>query len=229
MNLFPGRARRSSVPRLSAIAAIAALAALSTACARPAETADTGDPALAALRQELIAMGRADQEARDGLDMQAAQDSARLRRMLELDSANSRRLRDLVQKHGWPRKSVVGEEAAQAAFLVVQHSPLRAFQKDMLALLRAAAERDDASRSDVALLVDRVRTQEGKPQLYGTQFQIRADTLMPHEIEDPAGLDARREEMGLAPMADYVARLRTTYKGPVLFDTIPLAADSTVR
>jgi hypothetical protein len=160
-------------------------------------------------------MGRADQQVRDGLNVRSLTDTARLRRMLQVDSTHTERLRGIVRDHGWPGKSVFGEEAAQAAFLIVQHSASHEFQQEMLELLAAAAEAGEAKRSDVAMLTDRVRTNAGQPQLYGTQFRIRDGRLVAHPIEDPAGLDARRAAMGLAPMAEYLAHLRATYAGPV--------------
>jgi hypothetical protein len=107
----------------------------------------------------------------------------------------------------------------------VQHSPSDAFQRDMLPLLVAAADSGEAAAADVALLTDRVRTHEGKPQMYGTQFRIVDGGLEPFPIEDPAGLDARRRRVGLLPMADYVRILRDTYGGPVRMPQ----SDTTIR
>ena len=69
--------------------------------------------------------------------------------------------------------------------------------------------------ADVAMLTDRVRTQEGKLQVYGTQFRIVDGALAPFPIEDPAHLDARREQAGLLPMAEYVKILESTWGGVV--------------
>ena len=172
-------------------------------------------------------MVRADQQLRARMSVDALADTALLRRMLQLDSLHTERLRGIVEAHGWPGKSTYGVDAAQAAFLIVQHSPSHAFQKEMLALLRAAVAAGEAKSSDAAMLTDRVRSHEGRPQLYGTQFSIREGRLVPHPIEDPARLDERRARVGLAPMAEYVAQLRETYRGPVEFDTASARPDST--
>jgi hypothetical protein len=207
----------SLAPGIRRLAAAAILAA--AACAGPRQDAAATRIELA--RAALIEMGRADQQVRAGLSVRSLADTARLRQMMQVDSIHTERLRGIVRDYGWPGKSVFGEPAAQAAFLVVQHSPSHEFQQEMLELLAAAAEAGEARRADVAMLTDRVRTNAGQPQLYGTQFQIRDGRLVAHPIEDPAGLDARRAAMGLAPMAEYVARLRETYDGPV--DSVPSA------
>jgi hypothetical protein len=167
------------------------------------------------LRDELIRLGMADQTARLGFDVETASDSGRLRIVLGIDSSLTNRLRRIVAERGWPGRSLVGREAADAAFLIVQHSPSDAFQREMLPLLQTAADSGEAGTADVALLTDRVRTHEGKPQVYGTQFRIVDGGLEPFPIEDPAGLDARRQRAGLLPMAEYVKMLRSTWGGPV--------------
>jgi hypothetical protein len=167
------------------------------------------------LRDELIRLGMADQTVRLGFSAGTATDTARIRIMLGIDSSLTNRLRRIVAERGWPGRSLVGRDAASAAFLIVQHSPSDAFQREILPLLEAAADSGEAAAADVAMLTDRVRTREGKPQVYGTQFRVVDGHLEPFPIEDPAGLDARRRRVGLLPMADYVRMLQQTYGGPV--------------
>jgi hypothetical protein len=187
----------------------------------------TPDTSVASLRAELIRMGEADQSVRQGLTMASAGDSALIARVAQVDSANSFRLAELVALHGWPLRSRVGEEAAEAAFLVVQHSPSPEFQKRMLESLGEAAEQGEADRSDVAMLMDRVLIHEGRPQLYGTQFRIEDGRLVPYPIADVEGVDAARAGMGLMPMSEYVEALRQTYQGPVEWQPEPDSAADT--
>jgi hypothetical protein len=66
-----------------------------------------------------------------------------------------------------------------------------------------------------ALLVDRVRVGDGKPQIYGTQARPLEDwkghdpVLFP--IEDAVHVDRRRAEVGLMPLNDYLKGLREMY------------------
>jgi hypothetical protein len=200
-----------------------ALAAL-FACARPEPPPEPAGSS--PLRDELIELGRRDQEVREGLTVDFAKDTAKLREMMRVDSANAARLAEIVREHGWPGKSEFGPDAAQAAFLIVQHSESLEFRKEMLALMAAAAAKGEADMSDVATLSDRILNAEGKPQIYGTNFQIRDGRLVPYPIADPARLDERRAAVGLPPMSVYVELLRQVYKGPVDFDTTKLSPDT---
>jgi hypothetical protein len=100
--------------------------------------------------------------------------------------------------------------AAEAAWLIVQHAIAQpAFQRRALELLRAAVRRDEARALKAAMLEDRIRTLEGRPQRYGTQFDWDASgQLSPLPIEDAAGVDARRREIGLRPLEEATQDLR---------------------
>ena len=55
------------------------------------------------------------------------------------------------------------------------------------------------------MLEDRVLVHQGKPQTYGTQFNLGPDTLFHFApTSDLTGLEARRARMGLPPLALYV-------------------------
>lgn len=184
--------------------------------AEPSVVADSV-PALthSSLSEQLVRMGLLDQTVRVGFTVNTAADTGFLRATLGIDSLLTQRLRRIIDEYGWPTWSMVGESAANAAFLIAQHSPSDRFQREVLPLLEAAAAADEAASSDVALLTDRVRTHDGKPQVYGTQFRIIDGVLIPYPIEDLASLDERRARAGLMPMAEYVDMLRQTYGGPV--------------
>ncbi len=81
-------------------------------------------------------------------------------------------------------------------------------------LLRAKA--GEADLPDLALLTDRVLLAQGKPQRYGSQFTTAGDgTMELRPTEDMDGLDARRQVMGLQPLAQYKATLSEAYRKPV--------------
>ena len=129
------------------------------------------------------------------------------------DAANTARLKQLLQGRGWFRRSEVGERAANAAFLIVQHSPDDAFQKAVLAKMEPLLREGDVDGQHYALLYDRIAEGEGRPQRYGTQGTDceGGEYVVPRNLEDPAGLEARRKAMGLMPMSAYLARLKTMY------------------
>ncbi|MEM6292018.1 MAG: DUF6624 domain-containing protein [Myxococcota bacterium] len=120
------------------------------------------------------------------------------------------RLSDLIDDIGWPNVELVGAEAAEAAWLILQHAiSMPALQRRGLALLETEAAHDRAEASNVAMLEDRIRVFEGRAQRFGTQFDWDANgQLSPHPIEDPAGVDARRREVGLPPLDETTAKHR---------------------
>jgi hypothetical protein len=124
-----------------------------------------------------------------------------------IDSANMKRLAEIVDAYGWPGLRFAGA-ASQTAFLVLQHADPNS-QRKYLPLLRAAVDCHDALGDHLALLEDRVRVADGKPQLYGTQ--LRDDPLRFAPIEDEANVDARRRGIGLGPLAGYAKLFGLTY------------------
>ena len=181
-------------------AAIAALLLAAPLAAQPPAADSVRNPAL---RSELLEMGRVDQEVREGFSAERMQDTAFLRRMSSVDSAHTGRMRQILREHGWPGRTLVGAEAANAAFLLIQHTADNELQREGLRLMQAAAP-GEVRLPDVAYLTDRVRVRQGLTQLYGSQFSMVDGRWVADPIEDPARLDERRAAMGLPPMADYV-------------------------
>ncbi len=132
-----------------------------------------------------------------------------------VDVANTDRLREIVEHHGWPGRSLVGEEGAEHAWLLAQHADRQLdFQRQALRLLADAVERGEATRRQLAYLTDRVRLNEGREQLYGTQVAgIRDGCVVPWPVEGPAQLDARRAEVGLEPFEEYAGHFRDLEPG----------------
>jgi hypothetical protein len=137
--------------------------------------------------------------------------------MKVIDAANVERMKAIVNQYGWPGPELVGHDGSEAAFLLVQHADL-AFQQKMLPLVEKAYRSGGLTGQDYALLLDRVRVAEGKPQVYGTQAKRFAEwngpepTLQP--IEDEANVDKRRAEVGLPPLAEYKEFLKRMYFPP---------------
>jgi uncharacterized protein len=166
-----------------------------------------------ALRAELLRMVKEDQEARKEAIKASADDSPAHRKMVEIDRRNTARMKEIIEKYGWPGNSLVGEEGAHAAWLLVQHADReRAFQKRCLTLLEGAVKEREAAPVDLAYLTDRVRVAENKKQVYGTQFRQVEGKLEPYPIEDEKNVDRRRKELGLPPLAEYRRVIEEMYK-----------------
>ena len=173
---------------------------------------------LAAIRTELIAMAAEDQRIRKefvakGVD---ALTPEMIERVRSIDARNTARLKEIIDVHGWPRRSQVGSEGSTAAFLLIQHADQNhAFQKSTLPMIRRAYEEDEAAGEHVAMLTDRVLVAEGKRQLYGTQAKFENGEIVVNPIQDEAEVDQRRAALGLPPLKHYIEHLRQVYGGHI--------------
>jgi Family of unknown function (DUF6624) len=130
-----------------------------------------------------------------------------------VDEENMKWLRGVVEKHGWPTSTLVGQDGANAAWLLVQHSDVNPkFQRRCLDLM-AKLPKDEVPQSNVAYLTDRVLLAEGKKQRYGTQFRLVDGKWKPRPLEDEKNVDKRREEVGLPPLAEYAKLIEQQYGG----------------
>ena len=86
--------------------------------------------------------------------------------VLEIDEIHLSRLKKVVEKHGWPGSSLIGQEGSHAFWLLVQHTPDLTFQQCCLKLLEQAVSNCEASAIDLAYLKDRVLVRGGKKQIY---------------------------------------------------------------
>lgn len=164
-----------------------------------------------ALRAALISRGREDQAVREVFLAGHHQDTTDLRRMSDVDADNTTFLKKIIAERGWPGRSLVGSEASNAAFLIVQHSPDTTFQAQVLPLLEKAYAAGEAQGQQIALLTDRVAVQRGKPQVYGTQASVVNGRFKLNPIADSANVDARRAKLGMPPVAAYMRILDSLY------------------
>ncbi len=161
------------------------------------------------LAAELISLAAEDGRVRDELARDGSLFQGYHPRMQAIHDRNAGRLTQVIDQHGWPGRSMVGEEAAHAAWLILQHAIGHpALQRRGLALLRETA-RGEVHPVEAAMLEDRIRCFEGRGQLYGTQFDWdEAGHLAPLPIEDAGNVDVRRAEIGLGPLAEDLERRR---------------------
>jgi hypothetical protein len=160
------------------------------------------------LREELLAMAGQDQAVRAELAADGSLFEGYHPRMEEVHRRNAKRLRAILDEIGWPGPGLVGEDGAAAAWLIVQHAigdP--SLMRLGLTLLKQAAP-GDVARSHVAMLEDRIRAFEGRPQIYGTHYDWDQDGMLnPLPIEDPDQVNERRHSVGLGPLEENTRRV----------------------
>lgn len=157
------------------------------------------------LSDELMKRFNVDQDVRIRMDKakdRASQDSF-IPEMLKIDTDNTEFIKSQMSKGGFPGESQVGEEAATAAYMLVQHSQDRALQSQVLDIMKAAPKGEHQPQN-IAFLHDRVQVDKDGTQTYGTQFFDEGKGIKLRPIIDPEKLDERRKGMGLGPHKDYL-------------------------
>lgn len=110
-----------------------------------------------------------------------------------VDMVNNDLIKNIIKTSGYPTKESVGKEGMKAFWLLIQHQ-----DKDVK-LQKKCLEICDFELTEKAFLIDRVLLNQGKKQIYGTQFV--------GEIENKENVDKRRAEMGLEPLEEYLKNI----------------------
>lgn len=189
----------------------------------PAESPAAITPTQPQLATELLKRMEEDQVARrlftdllkqsQGKPKEAIEkEQAELTKKLKaVDEGNRLWLSEQIKQFGWPGKSLVGEQAAHAAWLLVQHADADPeFQERCLELMKAAPS-GEVTPIDIAYLTDRVLVARGQPQVYGTQCEEVDGRFQPRACVDPQSLDQRRKEVGLQPIKEYLKVMEEVY------------------
>ena len=162
------------------------------------------------LKLELVRLARLDSQVRSDLIQRGLLFDGYHPEMEEVHGANADRLAEIIAEHGWPSKSLVGHEAFEAAWLIVQHAIGKPqFQRSCLAILKKETANGEIEMSQVAQLEDRILVFEGKAQVYGTQFDWDSnDELSPLPIADPGNVDRLRHSVGLPSLQTSIDLIR---------------------
>lgn len=129
----------------------------------------------------------------------------------EEDKKNRLWLKSVIEKHGWPGKSLVGGQASVYAWIIVQHADQdRNFQKECLERMEALPD-GEVRPVDIAYLTDRILCKTGKKQKYGTQIELKNGKLVPQSIEDEEHVDERRKALGMESLAEYLRAAEKAY------------------
>lgn len=174
-------------------------------------------PDYSLVRQDLQRIHEQDQQIRKAImavGMESDEAVPLFSQMRVLDSVNQVYVRHLLTISGWPARSQVGEQAASAIFLVVQHGN-RALMAQQLPALRKLVRQGEANKTDAALMEDRLRMFSGEKQRYGTQTAdyVRKDgTLVVWPIQRPSRVNRYRQERGFSTTVEQnAARLGAIY------------------
>ena len=160
--------------------------------------------------ETIIGLQNADFELRDKLIYKGQLGEGYNQEMAQLHNHNADELDKIIEIIGFPTVEKLGNEAAYAAWLVIQHSIGKpAFMKKCALLLERAVKENKADPRNLAYLTDRIATFENKPQLYGTQFDWDDNgELSPNHFDDIKKVNQRRKSIGLNMLEEQTEIIR---------------------
>jgi hypothetical protein len=176
------------------------------------------DTALQDTLNRIYTLDQASRMAIDSIGKKYGQNSRQMDSLYDAmsvqDSADQVEIREIPGRRSWPSPDEVGDRASTAVFLVIQHADSQ-MRATYLPVMQEAVKRGAAQPEYMALLVDRLLTEQGKPQLYGSQLKIdSAGKITFFPIADEPRVDQRRASVGLEPLADYARGFGLDYHLP---------------
>ncbi len=112
----------------------------------------------------------------------------------------------ILKEYGYPGYDLVGASGESDFWVMVQHADYDPeFQASVLPLLKKQIDKNNANGSHYGLLVDRVRRNIDKPQLYGTQVEYNYfGQAYIKFLDDSINVNKRRKEFGMELLEEYL-------------------------
>lgn len=146
--------------------------------------------------------------------LQSRQMDSLMQVMEEKDSINLVKVSEIIDRYGWLGIDDIGEKANTALFIVIQHADSLT-QATYLPVMRQAVKNGKAQASQLALLEDRVLTDRGEPQIYGSQVRGKKNGKFEFfPIKDEHNVNKRRAAVGLEPLEVYARNFGIDYHLP---------------
>ncbi|WP_298903821.1 DUF6624 domain-containing protein [uncultured Psychroserpens sp.] len=118
---------------------------------------------------------------------------------------NERKVKDILDKYGWPSKETAGEQGNWTICNVIQHSD-NSVRIQYLPMMRQAVKEKKLEPRFLVRAEDRIATERGELQIYGGQMKYYPETksfnLWP--VFEPENIDKRRTEIGLDSIAIFL-------------------------
>jgi hypothetical protein len=118
---------------------------------------------------------------------------------------NEKKIRNLLDNHGWPTKEKSGERGNWTICNVIQHADNEVRIK-YLPMMQQAVKDKKLEPRFLVRATDRIATEKGELQIYGGQmkFYPATKTFNVWPVFDPLNIDKRRAAIGLGPIAEYL-------------------------
>jgi len=123
-----------------------------------------------------------------------------------VDNIHYFRIKEMIERHGYPTRKSLGVACLKKFWLLIQH------QDSNSLLQKKCLENCDFAPKEKAYLTDRIFVNQGKKQIYGTQFYRKAGKLIPRPIKDRKNLDKLRKSVGLDSFISYQKEFKNRIK-----------------
>ena len=139
------------------------------------------------------------------------------------DSLNIIKIDSIIERFGYPGKSLVGESESYVAWEVIQHS---VNPKKYVTLLKNAVDKNEIPFRLYALTFDRSLVYDKKPQIYGSQGKMvilknNESQLIIWPIENPVTVNKLRKKAGFdESVKKYAKHLGIKYKVYTIDDIV---------
>ncbi|WP_370899772.1 DUF6624 domain-containing protein [Chryseobacterium gossypii] len=122
-----------------------------------------------------------------------------------LDRKNIQIVTKIIDSLGWLGKDKIGNDANTALFIVIQHADKLSTMEKYLPIMKEAAKKGNADKSQLAYLIDRIEINNNRKQIYGSQYSTdKNGKTYINNLIDSANVNTRRKFMGLGPVEDYI-------------------------
>jgi len=167
-----------------------------------------------ALREELLKMRQIDQQAREQCARGNGDEQIKClaETMEKIDMPHTARLNEIFDRYGFPTFQTVGKDGVQSFLILLQHTPDESLRQKSLKPITKAFKRKEIPPQDYANFVDRLLVRQNKPQIYGSNFDIKDNKLVMSAVKDRKNLDKRRRKIGLPTIEEYAKMLKDFYK-----------------
>ncbi len=140
------------------------------------------------------------------------------KKMAMTDSLHYKPVYDIFQQYGFPNYDLVGKDNSDNYWALVQHQSNHPdFMACVLERMGVEIDHKKATGEKYAFLQDRINFEFGKPQVYGTQMVLNADSTayVPAPIIDRENVNERRRKIGLNfPIEDYINYYNKRFRAP---------------
>ncbi|VFA44066.1 DUF6624 domain-containing protein [Chryseobacterium indologenes] len=122
-------------------------------------------------------------------------------------TSNTKRVELIYNKYGYLGFDKVGEKGESQFWVIVQHSDKSVnFQNKVLRSLKKEVRKKNASPENYAFLYDRIKVNDNKKQLFGTQVEYNQDgQATPKKgLTDTTNVDMLRKKFNLEPLKEYL-------------------------